>query len=416
MSKFAKEYDIKGDKKNSEFFHDYLQKIYDRREKSGLEELVGAMKGVVVQVQTGDLLNYLGELYLMTPYRFKAGYLTPTHKIVILTNQPETPAMFIIEPLTRDFRDEFTDINGLFPRAKEKVQARYLGEIYYTRNLGETVNILQSQEIRFQNPADVRNSFLANKNFRISDISYFTNNIVGYTQSDFSDFASLELGEPFDLSPEEHAKLKTVDELQKKYELDKLLLGVDHLATRVLCGEREDALLELITMTNYYFWGAYSIDEMNSSTNICRNPDIENEMHSPAKVFTANNTPFYTKTIDNLPSPTEDFVRNFGKRMHHVAYSVIDGARPDGVKNIDYVVGKLDSEDIPFLAEVIGECRDFPDLKQIFSKSSHYSILITEYVQRCHGFEGFFTKDNVAFLTQAAGEDEALKTAAVGDA
>ena len=30
----------------------------------------------------------------------------------------------------------------------------------------------------------------------------------------------------------------------------------------------------------------------------------------------------------------------------------------------------------------------------------------TEYVERCHGYEGFFTRDNVAALTEAAGADE----------
>ena len=40
------------------------------------------------------------------------------------------------------------------------------------------------------------------------------------------------------------------------------------------------------------------------------------------------------------------------------------------------------------------------------SKHSEYSILITEYVERCLGYEGFFTKSNVAQLTKAAGEDE----------
>ena len=59
-----------------------------------------------------------------------------------------------------------------------------------------------------------------------------------------------------------------------------------------------------------------------------------------------------------------------------------------------------------FLAHVVGECRDTPDLKQIFSKHSQYSILITEYVERCHHFKGFFTKQNVAALTAAAGADE----------
>jgi hypothetical protein len=54
----------------------------------------------------------------------------------------------------------------------------------------------------------------------------------------------------------------------------------------------------------------------------------------------------------------------------------------------------------------VGECTDEPNLKQIFSKSSPHTLLITEYVQRCLGYEGFFTRDNVAALTEAAGHEE----------
>ena len=47
-----------------------------------------------------------------------------------------------------------------------------------------------------------------------------------------------------------------------------------------------------------------------------------------------------------------------------------------------------------------------PRISSRSSKHSKYSILITEYVERCHHFKGFFTKQNVAALTAAAGADE----------
>jgi len=92
---------------------------------------------------------------------------------------------------------------------------------------------------------------------------------------------------------------------------------------------------------------------MNSSTNICRSLYTDEELHSPAKVFTANNTPFYVQTFDDKPSPTEDFVRNFGKRMHHVAYAVLDGEQANGVKNIDYVTSKLQEAHVRFLHHIV---------------------------------------------------------------
>jgi hypothetical protein len=79
-------YQPKGDKENSPFFEEYRMKIYERREKSGLEQLYGDMRGVVVQVQTGDGLDYIKELYTMMPYRFHKGYINDTHKFYILTN------------------------------------------------------------------------------------------------------------------------------------------------------------------------------------------------------------------------------------------------------------------------------------------------------------------------------------------
>jgi len=48
-------------------------------------------------------------------------------------------------------------------------------------------------------------------------------------------------------------------------------------------------------------------------------------------------------------------------------------------------------------------------IKQIFSSASEHSSLIIEYVQRFGDFDGFFTKQNVAELTYAAGVDDELK-------
>lgn len=415
MSKTRDQFERHGDKKNSPFFEEYLEKVYLRREATGLDTLVGKIRGMVVQVSSGEAIQYLTELYLMTPYRLKKAYRGPSHRVYALTTTPRFPTLFVLEPNSADYRDSMTSINELYPRAKEKPNARYLGEIYHSTNRKEVRKILEGQEIRFQDPRSVRNAFLGNPNFTLTERSYFTNNMVAYSENDLVDLDALELGELLVLTPEEKDKLARADEAHQKLDFHTLIRGIDHLATRVFCDDREHALLEFLTLSPYYFWGAYDITEMNSSTNVTRYPGLEDELISPAKVFTANNIPFYLNSIDPKPSPTEDFVRNFGRRMHHVAYEVVDGARESGIKNIDYVVGELAKADIPFLADIIGRCDDFPDLKQIFSKSSPYSFLITEYVQRCHDFKGFFTKTNVAALTAAAGKDEALKKSDVFD-
>jgi len=264
---------------------------------------------------------------------------------------------------------------------------------------------LEPQNIRFAYPGDTVSSFYTMKHLTFTFMSDFTYNRVGYVDVDLDDLDALGLGETISLTADERGMLDRADALQEEHGIKGLVLGVDHAATRILAGDREHALLEYLTVVPYYFWGAYNIHEMNSSTNVTRHPDLDDEKRSPARVFTANNTPSIVNSFDNLPMPTEDFVRNFGRRMHHLAMAVIDGHVVDE-KNVDYVVRQLADMGTPFLAHVVGECKDDPNLKQIFSKSSPYSLLITEYIERCHGYEGFFTRDNVAALTAAAGADE----------
>jgi len=395
----------KGDKKNSDFFDEYRLKIYERRKTSGLEELLGPMRGIVVQVEHGEAVSYLEELYIMSPYRFDCARLNDSHKVYFLSSRSEQPRMIVLEPLSKDYTDELTRLNMLYPKARPKPNARYAGEMFATSDLNETRSILESHEIRFHDPGEEVDSFFANEHFACSVPSDFTGNRVGYTSIEL-DPEEISFGQHLELTAGELTRLDAAAERSEQAGVTALLRGPDHMATRILAGEREDAILEFLTMSNYYFWGAYNIKDMNSSTNVNRNPHVDDETKSPAKVFTANNTPSFVNSFEGLPMPTEDFVRNYGRRMHHIAYEVRDGDHPSGQKNIDYVVGQLRSFGVPFLAHVVGSCGDEPDLKQIFSKHSEYSILITEYVERCNGFEGFFTKDNVAALTEAAGLDE----------
>jgi len=395
-----------GDKKNSNFFNEYRLKVYERRKKSGLEDLLKNICALVVQVETGDAISYLEELYLMTPYRLLCTYLNETHKIYFLESKPEFPHYIVLEPLEPGFTDDLTRLNMLYPLARKKPNARYVGEVFAVDDLAETRKALESHNIRFHYPDETENKFFSNPHFYFTFPSSITGNRVGYTPRGHYDIEAMEIGECIQLADADTNRLNAAAARAHEKGAVPLILGVDHMATRILSGEREDAILEFLTMSNYYFWGAYNITAQNSSTNVNRNGYVDDDKCSPAKVFTANNTPSFVNSFENLPMPTEDFVRNFGRRMHHVAYEVVDGDHESGEKNVDFVVETLKGFGVPFLAHVVGECTDTPNLKQIFSKHSEYSVLITEYVERCFGYEGFFTKSNVAELTRAAGEDE----------
>jgi hypothetical protein len=398
-------YQPKGDKENSAFFEEYLPKIYQRRAASGIDDLVGTMAGVVIQVEHGDALPYLAELAVMGPYRLIDTRLTETHKLFLLQSDPAFPRLIVIEPLSGSYEDKSTRFNLLYPLAAKKPNARYVGEIYRATDVGAVRDALEPQAIRFVYEGDTVSPIYRTDHLTFTFLSDYTYNRVGYVDVELDDLDAVGFGERFSLTGPEQEMLDKAAQLQADHGIAERVKGLDHMATRILAADREDAILEYLTMVPNYFWGAYNINEMNSSTNVTRSPHVDDDKVSPARVFTANNTPSFVNSFENLPMPTEDFVRNFGRRMHHMAYEVIDGDI-DGRKNVDYVVGQLAEMGTPFLADVVGECKDDPNLKQIFSKSSAYSLLITEYVERCHGYEGFFTRDNVAALTQAAGADE----------
>ena len=243
-------------------------------------------------------------------------------------------------------------------------------------------------------------------NVAISKPSPYTHNVVAYMERQPDQLRVYALGISDIRSDVQEAYL-AAKEMQKKRQIDDLLLPIDHLATRVYSQNREVAILEWLSLSSYYYWGSYDIQDQNSSTNVTKNVHFSEEVRSPAKVFTANNTPYFVNHLEKLPSPTETFVRNYGPRLHHIALAVRDGER-NGIENIDYAVDQIKQEGQDFLLDVIGSKEE--GLKQIFSNASEHSSLIIEYVQRFGEFNGFFTKQNVAGLTHAAGvADELLE-------
>ena len=151
-----------GDKKNSDFFEEYLPRVYERREQSGLNQIVGNMAAVVVQVEHGDAINYLAELAVMGPYRYQAARLTDTHKVYVLQSQPGVPAADRARAADRDAtRTAMTRWNMLYPLARKKPNARYIGEVYKAESTKAVREALEPQNIRFAYPGDTVNSFYA---------------------------------------------------------------------------------------------------------------------------------------------------------------------------------------------------------------------------------------------------------------
>jgi len=282
-----------------------------------------------------------------------------------------------------------------------------MGEILRVSDLHDVVQCQQDREFRFFSQDEVRKLELPG-NLAIGKPSPYTHNIVAYMERPKDQIRTYALGISSIRDDVQEAYL-AAKEKQAELGIDKLILPIDHLATRVYSQNREVAILEYLSLSSYYYWGSYDITDQNSSTNVTKSVHHSDEMRSPAKVFTANNTPYFVNHLEKLPSPTETFVRNYGPRLHHLAIAVSDETLPQdqhGMDNIDFVVSQIASQGRNFLLDVIGSKED--GLKQIFSSASEHSSLIIEYVQRFGDFQGFFTKDNVAELTRAAGVEEEL--------
>ncbi len=392
-----------GDKENSPFYEEYLVRLLEERDRVGLTDMVFEIDAIMMTVDPGRSINYVAELCLMTPYHYLVTLESESHWTHVLRIGPANPDLLVREVKDPKIQGIFRSLNEVYPIGARKPNSRYMGEILRVGDLGRVVELQQEREFRFFSREQVRGMELPG-NVAVSKPSPYTHNVVGYMERQPEQPRVYALGDSSIRADVQDAYL-AAKALQAKHRIDDLLLPVDHLATRVYSQNREVAILEWLSLSSYYYWGSYDIKDQNSSTNVTKNVHYDEEVRSPAKVFTANNTPYFVNHLEHLPSPTETFVRNYGPRLHHLALSVRDGER-DGMENIEYVVSQIRQEGQDFLLDVIGSKEE--GLKQIFSNASEHSSLIIEYVQRFGEFSGFFTKQNVAALTHAAGVADEL--------
>ena len=394
-----------GDKQNSPFFEEYLVRLLEDRDRVGLTDMIGEMEAIMLTVDPGHAIEYIGELCLMTPYHYLVTLESESHFTHILRVDMDSPDILLREVKDPSTRGIFRSLNEVYPIGAKRPNSRYMGEILRVTDLHSVVELQQSREFRFFSQDDIRRLELPG-NLAVSKPSPYTHNIVAYMERPPEHIRVYALGLSSIRSEVQDVYL-AAKELQKKLRLEDLILPVDHLATRVYSQNREVAILEWLSWSSYYYWGSYDIKDQNSSTNVTKSVHFTSEIRSPAKVFTANNTPYFVNHLDRLPSPTENFVRNYGPRLHHIAIAVRDGERDD-VENIEYVVRAIEEQGQKFLLDVIGSKEE--GLKQIFSSASEHSSLIIEYVQRFGDFDGFFARHNVAELTHAAGVEEELQS------
>ncbi len=404
MRKSSIEFQRNGDKENSPFFEEYLTKLLDERDRTGLTDMIGEIDVMMITVEPGCSVAYVGELCLMSPYQYLVTLESESHHTHVLRVDMNAPDILVREVKNPNTRGIFRSLNEVYPIGAHKPNSRYMGEVFRVTNLHEVVEQQKAREIRFFTQDQIRKLELPG-NMAVVKPSPYTHNICGYWERPLDQLRVYSLGLSSIRNDVQDACL-AAKELQARLHVADLILPIDHLATRVYSQNREAAILEYLSLSSYYYWGSYDIRDQNSSTNVTKSVHHSEERVSPAKVFTAANHPYFVNHLLQIPSPTENFVRNYGPRLHHIAFAVADGER-NGKTNIDHVVDSIRSAGKDFLVQVIGSPEE--GLKQIFSSASEHSSLIIEYVQRFNDFRGFFTKQNVSELTHAAGVEETLQ-------
>jgi hypothetical protein len=335
------------------------------RERAGLEGLVLGLDAVIITCEpdrvapaVSELLRYTG-LSCTEAYGHgnEKGYVLglPGSASIIVRSRGGGPNPFGAVNRAR--------MTGALP------DTRLETFIFATPDIREYVRIQKSRKVQFLTPEPVES---ASCSFIQMVPSRFTGNSLGFIEWNGAERSYTPAGS------------ETVFPLPEKpaFFYQKNIGGLDHTATRVRAQDRTAAILEFLTLTNYHYDFGVHVKSLNSITSVARRNEEDFAM-----VFTSGITPY---TTDEASGPTEMFIRNYGTRVHHMAFRT---------ERIEETVARLREDGLDFLLDIVGSEEE--GLKQIFSVPSQNTLIVNEYIHRYGGFDGFFTRSNVEKLTEA---------------
>lgn len=343
-----------------------VEKVQAARKKAGLEGLVGGLEAVIVNVEPGDEPAAAHQFLDWTGLQFDSAFSTPKRQVVLL--RQEGGADFLVTSRRTAEVNPHRHFN-VRPKTEARPDARLETFVYKCRDLMRYVAIQKTRGVRFATDGLVdAGPYL----FIQTPPSAYTGNSLGFIQwkkreGDWraKDASALD----WKFSKPDKPYLANVFEL-------------DHSATRVTAQDRDAAILEFMELTGYNFSFAVHVTSLNSITSVARLT-----MDDYAQVFTSGIEPFVNYEVSG---PTEKFIVNFGRRVHHVAFRCA---------NIEAVFAQLKAEGMQFLIELVGGPEE--GLHQTFTETFPATFLVHEYIQRYGDFDGFFTKSNVTELTRA---------------
>jgi hypothetical protein len=339
--------------------------VLENRHDAGLDGLVGNLNAVIISTEPDHLVPAVSELLRYTGYTCGEVFFNKESRSYVLS-LPDSASVIVRSRSPGE--NPFRSINNA-EMTRHMPNTRLETFIFDTDNLQEYVSCQKEQGVKFLTDVPEESECYS---FIQTVPSRFTGNSIG-----FIDWHNTErLYVPRDgtsVAPDcikpPHPHLKNISVL-------------DHTATRVRAQDRNAAILEFIALTNYHYDFAVHVKSLNSVTSVSRRNKDDFAM-----VFTSGITQF---TSDDDSGPTEKFIRNYGTRVHHMAFRT---------KEIEATVENLKQDKMAFLLDLVGSEEE--GLKQIFSVPSNHTLIVNEYIHRYGDFDGFFTRSNVERLTKA---------------
>lgn len=341
-----------------------VEQAYALRRDAGLMGLVGGLDTVVISVEADRLESAVAEFLSVTGYEYAGHFVFPDGEGCLLTLAGSSD--FLLRTRTASAWAFATEPLG--PKSLHLPRSRVESMVFACRDLERYADVQTRRGVRFMTKAPVRSDgglFIQTAVSPYSALSY------GFVQRDAdAKSRALEPCRPGDLrfAKPDAPHLRSI--------------GVfDHASVRVRARDRDDAIVEFLELTNYEFSMAVYVDNLNSITNVARLPG-----EPYAMVITSG-----LGDVDGgQEGPTEKFIRNYGRRIHHLAFRT---------GSIEQVFAGLKAQGMDFLLELVGSPEE--GLKQTFSRPSANTLIVNEYIHRYEGFDGFFTKSNVTLLTEA---------------
>lgn len=341
-----------------------VEQVQHERQGLGLMGLVGGLETVILGVEPDHLQAAAAEFLDTTGYLFGTAFEGPEAEACVL--RLPGSADFLLR--ARKTGPSPFDAEPLGPKSAHLPRTRIETLVFLCPDLERFVAIQKARGVRFLTPEPVdagSSLFIQTAPSAFSALSY------GFVQwkAGARQYAGTELREAdWCLVKPDRAHLRNV--------------GVfDHASVRVHARDRDEAILEFLALTNYEFSLALYVEHLNSITNVARYADDPYAM-----VITSG----LGEAIPGQEGPTEMFIKNYGRRVHHLAFRT---------EHIRQTFAGLKAAGMEFLVELVGSPEE--GLRQTFSRPLPNTLIVNEYIKRYAGFDGFFTQDNVTLLTKA---------------